>query len=797
MAMEKEKLLAYFQEHYISRQEVLYKLPLNISIESFWPELLKRRKARAVVLPLNDASGMPYWYVQTERMVRASERLCEEAMAQEEDFDPYRAPMTSAMTEEMFFTSFVEGAQIPLQEAMDFLQRGTEPENIQEQMIWNNRSAWSGMMSTLYRPMDEQFVKSLAWTLTEEMDNAAQDYRQTDDHPIAAMNSETYVVPPAHCLPDRMQEFYEFLRCGSIHPLIKASVGQAFILVTRPFPEGNERLARMISAAVLLRSGYDFFRNISISSVIAKESYRYYKSMCEILRSENGGDLTYFVEYHLELLVRALEAKKERDRRREQEKNAQKIAEHQEMLDQERKLALTPLATIRPEEAEDESVDPCDPDAEPGETVSPEVIPTESPPLCSEAEYREKLLFLASSSKRGGVTQKMNVLLNFLDKGVKRFTAEDYKRETGTDGRVPYKACLYFYQKGLVTRQSVRGVYWYALAYQDDDENFEQGNIQTKQSDQELIENTGLSSETMDVGSGMARSPLLPQAMDYIVELYRSGIESFTSTMLRERIDITSKQAYDICRMLIQKDWIEIVSTERPMRYRLTESAPVSIEEESVEIPTDSKYGLLLKRLDEMSGNRSTERDKRIAGFLRKRVDEDQLVFYRDDFIEFNPHSKSVVTNDLRYAANLGLIERSAQRLEGTNGYEYRICEAPSSDVNIDGLTEGQIFYLTHIYRNFGQQEFTIGQIAEQVNANPSTAGFHMANLHERGLLRMRRRGNRPSTYQLAICPDDYPECFDDCDRDAEMQMLTSSARTVRAGYAASAPLRTAVAVGL
>ena len=131
MAMEKEKLLAYFMEHYISRQEVLYKLPLNISIDAFWPELLKRRKANATLLPLNDASGMPLWYVQTERMVRASEKLCEEAMAQEDDFDPYRAPMTSAMTEEMFFTSFVEGAQISLQEAMDFLQRGTEPETIQ------------------------------------------------------------------------------------------------------------------------------------------------------------------------------------------------------------------------------------------------------------------------------------------------------------------------------------------------------------------------------------------------------------------------------------------------------------------------------------------------------------------------------------------------------------------------------------------------------------------------------------------------------------------------------------------
>ena len=58
MAMDKEQLLSWFQAHYLSRQEVLYKLPLNLSIDSFWAELLKRRKANAVILPLYNAAGM-------------------------------------------------------------------------------------------------------------------------------------------------------------------------------------------------------------------------------------------------------------------------------------------------------------------------------------------------------------------------------------------------------------------------------------------------------------------------------------------------------------------------------------------------------------------------------------------------------------------------------------------------------------------------------------------------------------------------------------------------------------------
>ena len=158
MAMDREKLIRFIETNYLSRQEVLFKLPLNLSIDAFWPELLGRRKAKAVVLPLSNSDGMPYWYTLTDRMISASERLCEEALSQAESIDPYRAPMTSAMTEEMFFTSFVEGAQISFADAMDFLQRGTDPENIQEQMIWNNRHAWEMLMGTLYQPIDEGFI---------------------------------------------------------------------------------------------------------------------------------------------------------------------------------------------------------------------------------------------------------------------------------------------------------------------------------------------------------------------------------------------------------------------------------------------------------------------------------------------------------------------------------------------------------------------------------------------------------------------------------------------------------------
>ena len=165
--MDKQQLLKRFQTNYLSRQDVLFKLPLNISVDSFWPELLSWRKSRANMLPLYNANGQPLWFVTTDKMVRASERLCGEALDREDTFDPYRIQMTqelsNALTMESYFTSFIEGADYTLESAIAFLRRGTEPENQYEQNILNNYQALSYLLSALSVPIDEHYVKDLAF----------------------------------------------------------------------------------------------------------------------------------------------------------------------------------------------------------------------------------------------------------------------------------------------------------------------------------------------------------------------------------------------------------------------------------------------------------------------------------------------------------------------------------------------------------------------------------------------------------------------------------------------------------
>lgn len=754
MAMDKEKLLAYFQSHYLSRQEVLGRLPLNIPIDSFWQELLNRRKARSTLLPLYNTVGMPYWYVLTDRMVTASERLCEEALVQDADFDPYRAGMTSAMTEEMFFTSFVEGAQIPLQEAMDFLQRGTEPESIQEQMIWNNRRAWAELSATIYRPLDGEFVRTLAYMLTEEMDGCAEDYRQADLHPIAAMNNEAYDVPPAYILPDRMNEYYTFLQKPDIHPLIKAAVAQAYLLVTRPFPEGNERLSRMMSAAVLLRCGYDFFRDISISAVIAKESYQYYKCMREIIRNENGGDLTYFVQYYLELLVRALDARNERKRKREQEA----LEREQQTLEQERELARQPLKM---------TVVDATPSTKLPESTAPAVDDKPSDESAFEPDFPvpdniEEYLAIVDKiqkSPRTKVPSALDRIRAMLHSGMEWFTVSQWANYHNIERKNADNECRQFYRKGLLIRSTNDDkviTYTFRIAHFDPEEK-----------KQEPVEDDSIESPAEGtIGESPPENSMFfirlrlfeiagnddhAKAGTIIREMVKKQELTFSCELLQDALDVTRKRVNELCASLIKTELIvEVSQHSRIPVYRLTvQNYP----------PLKAPGPEMISLLHELEDHHESTRDGRISTYLLSRISDNQLCFTTSEWMTDTGVSQTVAVADIRRALNKGLIRKYQLKSIGTYCL-YVINNEPQTEISLDNMIPRNREYITRLFGEFGCELFSVEQCAELLGITPSSAYFNLSNFTECGVMDCRVNPGRASSYQFKITPTDHPECF-------------------------------------
>ena len=332
--MDRDMLFRHLEQRYTSKRDMISRVPLGVQPDALWQELLNQRRSKSTVLPLYSYKGTPYWYVTTDKMIAASEKIVEALYENDADYDPYAEPPTVSTLEEIFFTSYVEGSQMTIQAAMDFLTGGQPPRDIEEQLITNNRVAGSYASANLYRPIEAGLLRELITILTDGMDEGGQDYRTTETVDYSPADGEQFSFPSARTVPDRVGELSAFLASPQIHPLIKAAVAQAYMIILRPFPEGNERLGRVLSSMILLRADYAFFSDVSLSALIARKSYGYYEAMANILREENGGDLTYFLEYFLELLSRAVDERRLRMTQREEQARQA-----------EQELAKTPLAS--------------------------------------------------------------------------------------------------------------------------------------------------------------------------------------------------------------------------------------------------------------------------------------------------------------------------------------------------------------------------------------------------------------------------------------------------------------------
>ena len=329
--MDKERLFRYLDRKYSSKSEIIPNIPLGVDADAIWSEILQSRRERGIELPLVNVNGDAYWYILTNKMISASEVIVDELLEQESTAEPHKSSVSTI--EEIYYTGFMEGAQISVQDAMDFLQSGTEPSSVEELILINSRQAAGFAAENMYHAIDSNYLHNLAYFLTDGLENGGGDYRITDTMDIPSLQGETVKLPPANMIPDLVNQITGFIADSKTHPLIKAAAAQAWVLAVRPFPEGNERLARILSSVILIRAGYSFFGEISISSIIARTSYEYFRAIANILRVENGADLTYFLEYYLVALSDAVN-----------EMKAKRKQQTQDMIMEEQRQALLPLS---------------------------------------------------------------------------------------------------------------------------------------------------------------------------------------------------------------------------------------------------------------------------------------------------------------------------------------------------------------------------------------------------------------------------------------------------------------------
>lgn len=465
--MDREKLFRHLEQRYSSKRDMCVRIPLGVQPDALWQELLNHRRSKATILPLYGSNGTPYWYVTTDKMVAASEKIVDALIENEGELDLYaEAPPVSTL-EEVFFTSYVEGSQISMQAAMDFLTGDLPPRDVEEQLIANNRMAGSYASGNLYRSVSPELLQELAYILTEGMDTGGQEFRSADVSDCSFAEGEPLVFPSPLVIPDRLNDLCSFLSSQAAHPLIKAAVAQAYLLILRPFPDGNERLGRIVSSMILLRAGYSFFSDVSLSALIARKSYAYYEAMANTLREENGNDLTYFVEYYLELLSRAVDERRLRVQRREEQARQAEIELARTPLSAppaKDNPAPAPVVAPAPSDGRD-----CNQDGQlvmgaPSEEGWPlegffAVCPTERDPGSVAEEAADSTTDLARvqdilygiAENSGEVMQKAALLLlDFLDQGITTFTVDSLQSKLSITSKQSSNLMTHMKEKGVI-----------------------------------------------------------------------------------------------------------------------------------------------------------------------------------------------------------------------------------------------------------------------------------------------------------------------------------------------------------
>lgn len=220
--------------------------------------------------------------------------------------------------EEAIASSQLEGANTERKVAKRMLIEGRKPNTKSERMIVNNYKAMLAVESE-YKdaPLSLDVLLRLHEILTEgalDDPNDAGRLRSGGDDDVHIVDAQGTIYHTGLSPAFVKKELARLVSYANetanspkqfTHPVVKAVVLHFWIAYLHPFVDGNGRLARLIFYWSLLRDGYWGFTYLPISRVI-KEAHSQY-GMAYVYAEQDDNDFTYFLDYHVRKIERALE----------------------------------------------------------------------------------------------------------------------------------------------------------------------------------------------------------------------------------------------------------------------------------------------------------------------------------------------------------------------------------------------------------------------------------------------------------------------------------------------------------
>jgi len=298
-----------------------YTPPDGFSNEQWWLAIKKQRQSMFKQLPLSDKYQKPFQYLTNDFITEALHRIDQSVTTfnqmpeQIQNTETKNHYYVNSLIQEAFTSSQLEGATATRIVAKEMIRTGRLPIDKSEQMILNNFAAMKRINALKDEPLSKELVFDIHQLVTEKTlddSSAAGRFLKAPEkvHVIDMYNEVFHDPPPADQLEERMAAMCDFANGKTpryfVHPVIRAVILHFWLAYDHPFVDGNGRTARALFYWLMLRGRYWLFEFISISQIIVKAPAKYARAFLYTETDDN--DLTYFIHYHLDIILQAIKA---------------------------------------------------------------------------------------------------------------------------------------------------------------------------------------------------------------------------------------------------------------------------------------------------------------------------------------------------------------------------------------------------------------------------------------------------------------------------------------------------------
>lgn len=310
-------------KHYYHWHKVLHMAPPDgLSSEQWWLALKLARGAGARPLPISSVRGRKFTFNLIDSVIEMLHKIDQLASGNIQISDKVTNPGTrdryvvNSLIEEAITSSQLEGASTTRKVAKEMLRSGRPPRDRDERMILNNYLAMQRVRELVDEPLTPNLIYELHRIVTDgtldDPDAAGRPQRPDEERVVVCDHRTNEILhrpPPAADTDWRLRELCAFANnvAGTevfVHPVVRAIAVHFAFGYIHPFEDGNGRTARALFYWSMLSQKYWLAEFLTISAILKKAPGKYTEAFQYSETDEN--DLTYFLVYQLEVIIRAI-----------------------------------------------------------------------------------------------------------------------------------------------------------------------------------------------------------------------------------------------------------------------------------------------------------------------------------------------------------------------------------------------------------------------------------------------------------------------------------------------------------